>query len=193
MNTFAYAGPEVRTESYRLCRKALWALDAEWATDEGKRHVLNFARFIGGPIHLTMHRYRFVEEELTIGQPETAPVVSQASHHVKLWYRFATHDAPPTRDPLYEAAMTQRNRLLFPGFEQMLTRPDEQKCPHCIRRSSYGAKEMGYFGGVALCPTCRTRWQAYFLAIPDRVEALLRRQPRGPQGGSSGHRNDENG
>jgi hypothetical protein len=36
---------------------------------------------------MVMHRYRFVEESLTIGRPETVRVRHQARRHVKLWNR----------------------------------------------------------------------------------------------------------
>ena len=43
------------------------------------------ARFVGGPIHQVMRRYRFVEDGLIVGRPETADVVTQALHNAELW------------------------------------------------------------------------------------------------------------
>lgn len=86
-NTFAYAGGEARVAAYHRCREVLWALDAAAAQEPSLQCAINFARSIGGPIHLMMRRYRFVDDALTIGNPETEQVVMDARAHVKLWNR----------------------------------------------------------------------------------------------------------
>ncbi|KAJ8121941.1 hypothetical protein ONZ43_g1732 [Nemania bipapillata] len=52
-----------------------WALDVDYARRPEGAPLMNMARFIGGPIHLTMRRYRFVEDDLTISKPETTEAV----------------------------------------------------------------------------------------------------------------------
>lgn len=69
-STFRYAPREQRVIMYERCREICWALDMAWLS--GQRHVwpivAAFVRFFGGPIHMTMRRYRFVEDGLTIGK-----------------------------------------------------------------------------------------------------------------------------
>ncbi|KAJ7355885.1 hypothetical protein DFH08DRAFT_955329 [Mycena albidolilacea] len=85
-STFGYMSVELRIKSFHL------ALDAAWAqTDRPYHHwhqaVINFTRFFGGPIHMLMRRYRFVEDALAIGKPEDEHVVDQTRQNYKLWHR----------------------------------------------------------------------------------------------------------
>ncbi|WP_369229212.1 hypothetical protein AB5J56_01475 [Streptomyces sp. R21] len=156
---YAYAGAELRENAYRSYREALWNLDARWARTTRGRCAVNFARFVGGPIHQMMRRYRFVEDGLIVGKPETTDVVTQARHNTKLWYRIDAHAAPPADKERYAAALAQEDRVLFPGMAQLLNRPDQDKCPHCRHRTSHGAEAAGQFGGVELCGGCRDKWR----------------------------------
>ncbi|KAF7349846.1 Alpha-ionylideneethane synthase abl3 [Mycena venus] len=92
-STFAYMPDDLRVRAFRQCREVLWALDVAWARQRQMRAVINFLRFFGGPIHMMMRRYRFVEEGLTIGKPETNQVITQTRANFKLWNRVST----PTR------------------------------------------------------------------------------------------------
>jgi hypothetical protein len=83
-STFAYIPPEIRVQAFRQTRELLWALDVTWAKRPELQSVINFVRFFGGPIHMMMRRYRFVEEGLTIGRFETDEVINQARRNVKL-------------------------------------------------------------------------------------------------------------
>ncbi|TLS25786.1 hypothetical protein PpBr36_06879 [Pyricularia pennisetigena] len=86
-NTFAYVPADMRIQAFRVAREMLWALDVAYARKPGGAVLMNFIRFFGGPIHMMMRRYRFVEEDLTIGKPETAAVVAQTRRNFKLWNR----------------------------------------------------------------------------------------------------------
>lgn len=86
-STFAYVPPDIRIEAFRVARELLWALDVAYAQKPGGLALMNFTRFFGGPIHMMMRRYRFVEEDLTVGKAETAAVVDETRHNVKLWNR----------------------------------------------------------------------------------------------------------
>ncbi|KAL8351287.1 hypothetical protein RB598_006188 [Gaeumannomyces tritici] len=91
-NTFAYVPEESRVRAYSVARELLWALDVAYAGKPEGVPLMNFVRFFGGPIHMMMRRYRFVEEGLTIGRAETDVVVAETRRNVKLWNRV---DAVP--------------------------------------------------------------------------------------------------
>lgn len=74
-STFAYAPESSRVEAFRVAREVLWALDVASAKHPECLIAVNFVRFFGGPIHMMMRRYRFVEEGLSIGKPESDVVV----------------------------------------------------------------------------------------------------------------------
>ena len=81
-STFAYVPETKRVMAYHKCREALWALDVAWARQPEMKCVINFLRYFGGPIHMIMRRYRFVEEGLTLGRPEDKRVIEQTRKHV---------------------------------------------------------------------------------------------------------------
>jgi hypothetical protein len=83
-STFAYAPDDMRVAAFRQCREVLWALDAAWAGRPGMLIVPTVLRIFGGAIHMLMRRYRFVDENLTIGVPETEEVVSLTRANFKL-------------------------------------------------------------------------------------------------------------
>jgi hypothetical protein len=87
-STFAYVPEEKRVLAYHKCREALWALDVAWARQPEMKCVINFLRYFGGPIHMIMRRYRFVEEGLTLGRPEDQRVIAQTRNNFKLWNRI---------------------------------------------------------------------------------------------------------
>ncbi|MGA4844260.1 hypothetical protein [Streptomyces sp. G45] len=176
-NTYAYAGREVRIRAYRAYREALWALDTHWARSTACRCALSFARVVGGPIHLMMRRYRFVEDGLTVGTPETADLIAQVRRNTKLWYRIDADTPAPVEKERYAAVLRQADRVLFPGMAELLNRPERDKCPDCRRRTSYGAEGAEEFGGVDLCPGCRARWHGHLLSIPGRTARALAAGP----------------
>jgi hypothetical protein len=172
-NIFAYCGEDLRIQTYRTCRELLWALDTTHARTRSGRYIAGFIRHLGGPIHMMMRRYRFIEDDMMIGRPENAQVVDETRHNVKLWYRIeGTHQTAPNLER-YQAVLDDSARLLFPGMKEMLARSLEERCGDCRRRSFYAAKAMGEFAGVELCERCRFTWREYLLGFRDRAEQGL--------------------
>lgn len=170
-DTFAYVHPSLREEAYRCAREVLWALDVAWADSPGHLPIVNFLRPFGGPIHMMMGRYRFVEEGLTIGRPETEDVVTQTRRHFKLWNRVDSRQESSADQASYREAIRQSGRLLFDGLAELLQRqePERGRCGQCRYRMSYGAERLGKFGGVELCDGCRELWRAYVESLPQRA------------------------
>lgn len=171
-NLFGYVGPQARTAAYRACREVLWALDSNWSQRPDRRCVIHYVRFLGGPVHMLMRRYRYVEDGLTIGNPESDALVDDARHNVKLWYRSDPMTANTT-DERYEAVQARKNSLLFEGFAEMLDRPSEAKCQDCRRKEFYGVGESGQFSGIALCEQCKGEWRGYLETVAGRARDVL--------------------
>lgn len=167
-NTFAYAGNEMRIEAFRVAREVLWALDTEWTRDPAKRCVVNFARFFGGPIHMTTRRYRFVEDGLMIGKPETEKVVELTRQNFKLWNRAEVSEKTNGTTKSFVAVARQANDdFLLAGFTALLQGSAKKHCKRC----SYPAirsNTIGQFGSVRLCDWCKDEWASYTLASPLR-------------------------
>jgi len=166
-NTYAYAGYEARGEAYRRCREVLWALDAAGARDMSLQCAISFVRYIGGPIHLMMRRYRFVDDGLQVCRPEDERLVDAARQHVKLWNRVDVGEA--VQDDRYAAVMARDDELLFPGLADLLELGAEGHCKDCRFRDVYGADASGRFGGVELCDGCEKEWQDYLEDLPVRA------------------------
>ncbi|KAK0710620.1 hypothetical protein B0H67DRAFT_583079 [Lasiosphaeris hirsuta] len=167
-NTFAYAGDEVRKTAYHRCRETLWALDALAAKDTSLQCAISFTRYIGGPIHMMMRRYRFVDDGLTIGKPETEEIIWNARQHVKLWNRVDLHTGLVDNDR-HTTVTAHSDELLFPGLVELLDDSAQGHCNDCIFRPFYGAETSRKFGGVELCQTCKLEWQEYLGSIAARA------------------------
>lgn len=172
-STFGYVGGEARVESYRLYREILWALDVAWARDPAKRCVLNFTRFFGGPIHMTTRRYRFVEDGLTIGKPETEQVVELTRNNFKLWNRVEGVTMQRLNDGRYMDIIAQSNKLLFPGLCDLLQSSADKHCHHCSYAPLNSSDDVQQFGGVRLCDGCKGEWRSYMRAFPTRFVAAF--------------------
>jgi len=170
---FAYVDADLRAAIFRTYREVLWALDTTRGRIPDRRWVINFVRMVGGPVHIMMHRYRFVEDGLMVGRPETAHLVDDARHNVKLWYR-SDPSTGTTVDERYDAAMAKRDRVLFDGLAAMLERPDEEQCTNCRRRQFYGTGDLEAFSGVELCESCRSRWNNWMATFAERAVDELR-------------------
>jgi hypothetical protein len=155
-STFGYVGGDVRKECFRLYREVLWALDVVWARDPAKRCVLNFTRFFGGPIHMTTRRYRFVEDGLMIGRPETEQVVVEETL------------TQPIQNDHYAEVIEQSEKLMFPGLCELLQSSAFKHCLSCSHAAINGSKDMGQFGGVQLCDKCKQEWRRYMQEFPMR-------------------------
>lgn len=62
--TFAYMPPDLRLNAFHTAHEVLWALDVAWRGKDHHTSVITFIRLFGGPIHMMMRRYRFVEDGL---------------------------------------------------------------------------------------------------------------------------------
>lgn len=180
--TFAYMPQDMRVQAFRQCREVLWALEAAWASEGTtlmeRQCVTNFVRFFGGPIHMMMRRYRFVEEDMTIGRQEDISVVNQTRNNYKLWNRVdATKKAGNKDVARYEAMIARSDELMFPGMKEFLEQGGDGHCDTCRYRSSYGAiKDQGRdgrFGGVELCQSCRPMWRNWLESFPARAAAVF--------------------
>ncbi|KAK8045984.1 ABA 3 protein [Apiospora saccharicola] len=191
-STFAYVPAAIRADAYRVAREVLFAIEVAVAHRPESLVLTNFTRFFGGPIHMMMRRYRFVEDDLSLGRVETSDVVALARQHVKLWNRL---DAPTTTDQAqnqnhqddktegreeeaaphcdrYRSLVRDRaEELLFPGLSDILERAGTPHCNRC-RRATYGAHALHRFGGVELCPGCRAMWRGYVESLPERAKEV---------------------
>ena len=172
-STFGYVGEQTRVDSYRLYREVLWALDVVWARDPAKRCVLNFIRSFGGPIHMTTRRYRFVEDGLMIGKPETEEVVELTRGNFKLWHRVEETGTQRGVEDSFADIVVPSDDHLFWGFPEVLQNSTEKYCPDCSYAASDDSKVITQFGGIRLCEECRETWRSYMRAFPQRFEAMF--------------------
>lgn len=181
-STFAYVPPEIRIKAFRVAREVLWALDVAYAHKPEGAPLMNFVRYFGGPIHMMMRRYRFVEEDLTVGRPETDAVVTETRRHVKLWNRVDAdiHDSNGEGQTIeassiqrYHAVLKRSEELMFPELPELLERGSKPHCDRCLYRASYGAEQNHSFGGVALCRGCQAMWRGYVESLPDRTKEVF--------------------
>jgi hypothetical protein len=196
-STFAYLPESTRVDGFRLARELLWALDTAYAHRPEHQVVMNFVRFFGGPIHMLMRRYRFVEEQLTVGHPDDRAVVEQTRRNFKLWNRIDDDDdddraADRAADPArYAALLAREHDLMFPGLADALRRG--VACAACVARTRASTRT---FGGVQLCAACRMQWRAFHETLPLRAKRAFpeidlepalpeARSPRGGGGGGS--------
>jgi len=172
--TFAYMPPDLRLKAFHTAREVLWAFDVACRRKDYHASVTNFTRFFGGPIHMMMRRYRFVEENLTIGCPEDEIVVDQTRNNFKLWNRLdakahARSSIDDKEIARYRAILAKGDRLMFPGLAELLEVAGDGGCDKCLYRESYGAEKTHQFGGVQLCDGCQSTWRAWCESFPARV------------------------
>ncbi|ATZ52743.1 Bcaba3 [Botrytis cinerea B05.10] len=172
-STFAYMPEDLRIKAYSECREILWALDAAWARNPKLANVINFVRFFGGPIHMMMRRYRFVEENLTIGKSETDKVVDQTRKNFKLWNRVDANKRSVLNTQRYKALIARSEELMFPGLAEFLEMGGDGICDKCKYRESYGAELSHQFGGVELCSECRLSWRKYLECFVERATKVF--------------------
>ncbi|KAJ7113828.1 hypothetical protein C8R44DRAFT_630564 [Mycena epipterygia] len=175
-NTFAYIPEDARVKAFRQCREVLWALDSVWARQPKMQIVANFLRFAGGPVKMMMRRYRFVEEDLTLGKPETEAVVAQARANFKLWNRVDANrmkEASAENIRRYKDVLARREEIVFPGLAEALETGGDGNCDTCRYRASYGAETMHRFGGVELCDSCTAEWRDFLESFPERAAQVF--------------------
>ena len=173
-NTFAYVPEDVRVRAYAQAREALWALDVTFAQTRGWPCIINMLRFFGGPIHMTMRRYRFVEEGLTIGKPEDDAVREDAKMHVKLWHRL---DFDEARQQQHEERLrrifSMQHQILFPGFVGILEQARRNDIS--LSRSGVQARVDGEhpFRGRITKSSVAEQWKLYVLNLEERVKCAF--------------------
>ncbi|OBT81682.1 hypothetical protein VE02_09485 [Pseudogymnoascus sp. 03VT05] len=172
-NIYAYMPEHLRVKAYRQSREILWALDAAWVHHPGRQVAINFLRLAAGPIHMMMRRYRFVEENLTIGKPETNEVISQARTNAKLWNRMDDNKRGVNDTQRYKDLLAQSDKLMFPGLAGFFESGGDGSCKDCRYRDSYGAETPHEFGGVKLCGGCKETWQVYLESLPERARKVF--------------------
>ncbi|KAH9845182.1 aba 3 protein [Teratosphaeria destructans] len=171
-NTFAYVPPSVRIEAFHQARQVLWALDVAMAAKYDMHIICNFVRFFGGPIHMMMRRYRYVEEGLTIGRSETHAVIEGARKNDKLWNRVDAGGNAVRDLQRFQSVLAQNDLLMFDGLAGFLQQ-DHGTCTDCKIKERNGAVGAYQFGGVQLCNSCGDEWEAYVKSLPERASAVF--------------------
>lgn len=172
-NTFAYVPHELRITAFRQCREVLWALDVAWESRPELQGVINFIRFFGGPIHMMMRRYRFVEEDLTIGKPETSYVIEQTRRNFKLWYLSEEEDKTTQGAERYRELQSRSEELMFPGLAVFLEMSQDGACILCRHCNSYDTQASHRFGGLRLCESCEEQWRHYVDSLYARAAKVF--------------------
>lgn len=137
-STFAYVPAARRADAYRVAREVLFAVEVAAAHRPATLVLTNFVRYFGGPIHMMMRRYRFVEDDLRLGRVETRDVVALARQHVKLWNRL---DAPPADNGSTPASTNTADRDQDQGQDQTKqhqakgeeAEEEDKEAPRCER------------------------------------------------------------
>ncbi|USP77882.1 uncharacterized protein yc1106_05156 [Curvularia clavata] len=167
---FAYVPPRVRIKAFHQCRQLLWALDVAWVGRPEHLVITNFLRFSGGPIHMMVRRYRFVEDGMTIGHPDNSSIMKKARQCSNLWGHRDTRCTEASRVEdveRYKDVISRSAELMFEGLSEILESSDVIKCQQCQDNQSHEDPSYG-FGGVRLCAKCQDEWTAYVSTFPDR-------------------------
>jgi hypothetical protein len=101
-----------------------------------------------------MRRYRFVEDGMMIGRPETQTIIKQTREHRKLWNRVELKHASVQDIQRYQSVTAREEELLFAGLRTFLDKSVDKHCPEC----AYDTAGTYAFGGVKLCAGCSTVW-----------------------------------
>jgi hypothetical protein len=170
-NTFAYMPEDIRVDAFRVCRELLWSLDTAYALLPEHQIVMNFVRFFGGPIHMMMRRYRFVEETLSMGRPENQAVIQQTRENFKLWNRIDAEDEALRIDEArYRVMIGLEEKLMFPGLADLLERAGQSEPSESEEAVSIGAKDMLQFSGVKLSTDRQETWRNFHESLPQRAK-----------------------
>lgn len=183
-NTFAFAGEDlaVRKHAFHRCREVLWRLDSAWANSSPELLcIINAVRSNGGTTHITMRRYRFVEDDLKLGLPEEEHHIARAQKNHKLWNRVQIKPkeeggvalSSELHEQRYGDITSKTSTLLYPDLEHRLEKGQDLHCNICKHRGLQGTTKpggLGGFVGVDLCESCKDEWQTYLGTLVDRAE-----------------------
>lgn len=121
---------------------------------------------------MTTRRYRFVEDGLMIGRPESEEVVELTRGNFKLWNRVEDAAPQPLMKTSYRDLVAQCDERMFAGFSDLLESSAKKHCPRCLQATS-NRLEMKQFGGIRLCEDCKEGWRSYMRAFPKRFAAAF--------------------
>ncbi|KAK3347006.1 hypothetical protein B0T25DRAFT_613795 [Lasiosphaeria hispida] len=141
--------------------EVLWSIDSAWGMSPCRLVTLNHVRFFGGPMHMTMRRYRYVENGLELGRPETEDVVKDAREYYKLWYRVDARETFDGQQARFASVIERQDYLLFPGLAELLEEDVKRNYDQCVYSNNYGARGINEFGGVKLCERCSDEWRRH--------------------------------
>ncbi|KAJ0128745.1 Vacuolar calcium ion transporter [Fusarium oxysporum f. sp. albedinis] len=117
-------------------------------------------------------RYRFVEDGLMIGRPETDQVVELTRANFKLWHKVDSDIVKPDKDGRYMDTITKLDKLMLPGFCSLLESSAGKHCSYCSNAVSSGS-DIRRFGGVRLCDECKANWRSFMGAARARFSAAF--------------------
>ncbi|KAK4623793.1 Alpha-ionylideneethane synthase aba3 [Fulvia fulva] len=167
-NTFAYMPEGIREEAFRNAREVLWAMDTAYAKRPEWQVIINMIRFFGGPIHMMMRRYRFVEEGLVIGKSEDENVQKAAKKHEKLWHRLELDQSRQQAGQVhFDRILDKQDAILFEGFVDILN--DGNRQDSAMSSPTIDGEAEKRFGGALLSDSVREQWREYALGLNDRV------------------------
>ncbi|KAK0613266.1 hypothetical protein B0T14DRAFT_498802 [Immersiella caudata] len=115
---------------YKRAREVLWAYDAVWGMEPKRLVALNFLRPFGGPLHMMMLRYRYVEDGMLIGKTKDEEMVEQAGRNYKLWHRVDLMDDYGPNEERYQKVLADQSRPLY----HTLAEEPENDVPYCKKR-----------------------------------------------------------
>ncbi|USP82187.1 hypothetical protein yc1106_09461 [Curvularia clavata] len=172
-STFTHISKTKRMVAFHKCREALWALDVAWAGKPNMKCVINFLRYFGGPIHMTMRQYRLVEGGLAPGKPGTERIIARTQRNVKLWSKLEEKTDSKELElqslEQYHGILARETLLLFNGLRAMLEEADQFFCSECNYRAIYGAPQDHVFGRCFLCAGCQQEWAVYTEILLERM------------------------
>jgi hypothetical protein len=122
---------------------------------------------------IVMRRYRFVEDGLVIGRPETLTVVKQARAKFKLWNRVDAQDSEVEGVDHYTAMTARSDELVFDGLSGYLEASKNVTCQECQEHQSCKEDTLYGLGGVRLCDECRDEWGAHIDTFPNRFASVF--------------------
>ncbi|EUC27463.1 hypothetical protein COCCADRAFT_41818 [Bipolaris zeicola 26-R-13] len=152
-STFTHISKTKRMVAFHKCREALWALDVAWAGKPNMKCVINFLRYFGGPIHMTMRQYRLIEGGLAPGKPGKTDSKELELQSLEQ----------------YHGILARETLLLFNGLRAMLEEADQFFCSECNYRAIYGAPQDHVFGKCFLCAGCQQEWAVYTEILLERM------------------------
>lgn len=115
-----------------------------------------------------MRRYRFIEDGMMIGRPDTTTVITQACQQFKLWNRVDMQYGDAKDVERYNHLMVRSEELMLDGLREFLDASNENTFKGCQHRETRGGYTSFAFGGVQLCEGCKESWGVYVASFSAR-------------------------